>query len=77
MNAARRELFEGLGLSALATFFTVMFLIAAYVAIGASNWWRAAAFGIPGLIAAYWTVRFTRAQFAAYQAQQQGLRRGQ
>ena len=70
MNAARRELFEGLGLSVLATFFTAMLLVAAYVAIDAANWWRAVAFGLPGLVAAYWTARFTRAQFAAYQARQ-------
>ncbi|MFU8896864.1 MAG: hypothetical protein ACNA8J_10790 [Gammaproteobacteria bacterium] len=70
MNAARRELFEGLGLSVLATFFTTMLLVATYVAIGAANWSRAVAFGLPGLVAAYWTVRFTLAQFAAYQARQ-------
>ncbi|MFU8821955.1 MAG: hypothetical protein ACNA8G_10420 [Gammaproteobacteria bacterium] len=71
MNAARRELFEGLGLSVIAVIFTGMLLYAAAVALGIANYWRAAAFGAPGLIALYWTVRFTRAQFAAYRATQE------
>jgi hypothetical protein len=70
MNAARRELFEGLGLSVIALIFTGALLYAAVVALGIANYWRAAAFGAPGLIALYWTVRFTRAQFAAYRATQ-------
>jgi uncharacterized membrane protein len=68
MNTARREFFEGLGLSTLALFFTGMLLYAALVATGRADYWRAVAFGVPGLIALYWTVRFTRAQFAAYRA---------
>lgn len=72
MSAARREFFEGLGLSAVATFFTVMLLIAAFVALRDAAWLRAVLFGIPGLVAAYWTVRFTRAQFAAYAAEKSG-----
>lgn len=68
MSAARRELFEGLGLSVLALLFTGALLYAAFVAAGLANYLRAAAFGIPGLIALYWSIRFTRAQFAAYRA---------
>lgn len=75
MNLARRELFEGLGLSALALFFTGLLLFAAVVAVGNANYPRAVAFGVPGLIALYWSVRFTRAQFAAYQAGTQDPRR--
>jgi hypothetical protein len=70
MNTARRELFEGLGLSALALLFTGVLLYAAFVALGNTDYWRAAAFGVPGLIALYWSVRFTRAQFAAYRGMQ-------
>jgi hypothetical protein len=72
MNAARREFFEGLGLSALALFFTGVLLYAAVVALGNADYWRAVAFGVPGLIALYWAVRFTRAQFAAYRGMQGG-----
>jgi hypothetical protein len=70
MNAARRELFEGLGLSVIALIFTGALLYAAVVALGIASYGRAAVFGVPGLIALYWTVRFTRAQFAAYRATQ-------
>jgi uncharacterized membrane protein len=75
MSAARREFYEGLGLAALAVFFTGMLLTAAVVAFGNASYLRAMAFGIPGLIAAYWTVRFTRAQFAAYAATRELERR--
>jgi hypothetical protein len=75
MNLARREFFEGLGLSALALFFTGLLLFAAVVAVGNTNYPRAVAFGVPGLIALYWSVRFTRAQFAAYRAGTQDPRR--
>ena len=68
MNTARREFLEGLGLSVLALFFTGVLLYAALVAAGRPDYWRAVAFGVPGLIALYWSVRFTRAQFAAYRA---------
>jgi hypothetical protein len=68
MDAAKRELIEGLGLSALAFFFTALLLIAAVVAIGKAEYVRAAVFGVPGLVALYWSVRFTRAQFLAYSA---------
>ena len=70
MNAARRELVEGLGLSVIALIFTGALLYAAVVALGIASYGRAAAFGIPGLFALYWTIRFTRAQFAAYRAAQ-------
>jgi hypothetical protein len=76
MNAARRELFEGLGLSALALLLTGMLLYAAVVAMGHANYLRAAAFGVPGLITLYWSIRFTRAQFAAYRAWTEDERRG-
>lgn len=75
MSAARRELFEGLGLAALALFFTTMLLIAMIVAIGNANYLRAVAFGIPGLIALYWSIRFLLAQFAGYEAEKSGARR--
>jgi hypothetical protein len=74
MSAVRRELFEGLGLAALALFFTTMLLIASFVAIGHGNYLRAAAFGVPGLVALYWSVRFLMAQFANYEAQKAGER---
>jgi hypothetical protein len=38
------------------------------VAIGKAEYVRAAVFGVPGLVALYWSVRFTRAQFLAYSA---------
>ena len=68
MNMARKEFFEGLGLSALALFFTALLLYAAAVAIGQEAYVRAAVFGLPGLFALYWSIRFTHAQFAAYRA---------
>jgi hypothetical protein len=71
MNAARRELFEGLGLSVIALMFTAALLYAAIVALGIPSYGRAVAFGVPGLIALYWTVPFPRAQFAAYRATQE------
>lgn len=74
MSAARRELFEGLGLSALALFFTTLLLIASFVAIRDGAWLRAAAFGLPGLVALFWGIRFMLAQFAAYEAEKAGER---
>lgn len=68
MNMARKEFFEGLGLSALALFFTALLLYAAVVATGHEAYVRAAVFGLPGLLALYWSIRFTHAQFAAYRA---------
>ena len=61
---ARRELIQGLGLSALALLFTGMLLYAAFVAFGKADYGRTAVFGIPGLISLYWSVRFTRTQLA-------------
>lgn len=61
---ARRELIQGLGLSALALLFTGMLLYAAFVAFGKADYARTAVFGIPGLISLYWSVRFTRTQLA-------------
>jgi hypothetical protein len=66
MSAARREFFEGLGLTALAFFFTGMLLTAAVVAILEARYLRAILFGLPGLFAGYWAFRFGQAQFAAY-----------
>jgi hypothetical protein len=77
MSAARKEFVEGLGLSVLALGFTGVLLYAAVVAAGQANYVRAAAFGIPGVIALYWSIRFTRAQFAAYRAGRAGAERGQ
>jgi hypothetical protein len=74
MSAAKRELFEGLGLSALALFFTTMLLIASFVAIRDAQWLRAVLFGLPGLFALYWGIRFMLAQFAAYEADKAGQR---
>jgi hypothetical protein len=74
MNTARREFFEGLGLTVLALFFTGMLLTAAIVAIGNASYLRATAFGLPGLFALYWALRFARAQFAAYREQGGGER---
>jgi len=74
MNAARRELFEGLGLAAIAILFTGMLLYAGVVAIQKTDYARAALLGVPGLVALNWTVRFTRAQFAAYAAARRGER---
>ncbi|HUG99535.1 MAG TPA: hypothetical protein VMQ83_10210 [Gammaproteobacteria bacterium] len=68
MNMARKEFFEGLGLSALALFFTALLLSAAVVATGQEAYVRATVFGLPGLLALYWSIRFTHAQFAAYRA---------
>lgn len=76
MNAARRELFEGLGLAFLAIFFTSMLLFACVVAAQKSDYMRAALFGVPGLVALYWSFRFTQAQFAAYAAARRGERNG-
>ena len=76
MNAARRELFEGLGLAVLALFFTGMLLYAAFVGAQKGDFGRAAIFGLPGLVALYWSARFARAQFAAYAAASRGERGG-
>jgi hypothetical protein len=67
--SGRREFFEGMGLSVLAFGLTGVLLYAGVVAAGHGNYLRAAAFGIPGIIALYWSVRFTQAQFAAYRAE--------
>ncbi len=72
MKGTRLELFEGLGLSVLAMLFTGALLTAAYVAADKGFYPRAAAFGVPGLIAAYWTVRFTWAQLAGYRGSADG-----
>ena len=74
MNAARRELFEGLGLAVLALFFTGMLLYAAFVGAQEGEFVRSAVFGVPALVALYWSIRFTRAQFAAYAAATRGER---
>ena len=68
MDATKHELIEGLGLCVLAVLFTGAMLTAAVVAIGHGNYLRAAGFGIVGLVGAYFTVRFTQAQFATYRA---------
>ncbi|NGP53388.1 hypothetical protein [Thioalkalivibrio sp. XN8] len=77
MNAAQRELFEGLGLAALAWIFTAGMLYGAFVAFGKADWLRFVPFGVLGVAGLYWSVRFTRAQFAAYEAEKSGARRGQ
>lgn len=77
MNSAQRELFEGLGLAVLAWLVTAALLYGAFVAFGKADWVRLAPFGVLGLLALYWSIRFTRAQFAAYEAQKAGERRGQ
>lgn len=74
MNAARRELFEGLGLAFLAIFFTGLLLYAGVVAMQKTDYTRAVLFGVPGLVALYWSFRFTQAQFAAYAAARRGDR---
>lgn len=76
MNAAQRELFEGLGLAALAWLLTGALLYGAFVALGKADWVRLAPFSVLGVIGLYWSVRFTRAQFAAYAAEKAGERRG-
>jgi uncharacterized membrane protein len=78
MDAAKHDLIAGLGLCVLAVLFTGALLTASVVALGNANYLRAAGFGIPGLVAAYWTVRFTLAQLAGYRAtreEQQARRR--
>ena len=77
MNSARRELFEGLSLAALAWLVTGALLYGAFVAFGKADWVRVVPFGVLGLVGLYWSIRFTRAQFAAHAAQQAGDRRGQ
>jgi hypothetical protein len=77
MNAAQRELFEGLGLAVLAWILTGGLMYGAFVAFGKADWVRFAPFAVLGLVGLYWSVRFTRAQFAAYRAEQEGARRGQ
>jgi hypothetical protein len=72
MNAGQRELFEGLGLSVIALVVSGALLMAAAVGAGRADYVRVAVFGIPGAIALYWTIRFTRAQFAAYRAYRDG-----
>lgn len=58
----------------LALLFTGMLLYAALVGAQNGDFTRAALFGIPGLVALYWSIRFTRAQFAAYAAANRGDR---
>ncbi|MGD9387202.1 MAG: hypothetical protein PVI87_03145 [Gammaproteobacteria bacterium] len=77
MNSAQRELFEGLGLAVLAWIVTGGLLYGAFVAFGKADWVRLAPFGALGLVGLYWSIRFTRAQFAAYEAEKSGERRGQ
>jgi NADH:ubiquinone oxidoreductase subunit 4 (subunit M) len=77
MNAAQRELFEGLGLAVLAWMVTCGLLYGAFVAFGKADWARLVPFGVLGLIGLVWSIRFTRAQFAAYAAEKAGQRRGQ
>lgn len=77
MNAAQRELFEGLGLAVLAWIVTAGLLYGAFVAFGKTDWVRLVLFGVLGAVGLYWSVRFTRAQLAAYEAEKQGERRGQ
>ena len=68
MDVAKHDLIEGLGLCVLAVLFTGALLTASVVALGHANYLRAVGFGVPGLVAAYWTVRFTLAQLAGYRA---------
>jgi hypothetical protein len=69
MNASRREFLEGMGLAVLALFLSGMLLFAGLVGLRNADYVRAVAFGVPGLIALYWSIRFARAQFATYDAQ--------
>ena len=77
MNSAQRELFEGLGLALLAWLVTAALLYGAFVAFGKADWVRLAPFSVLGLVGLVWSLRFTRAQFAAHAAQKAGERRGQ
>ena len=76
MNSVQRELFEGVGLAALAWLVTGALLYGAFVAFGKSDWARVVPFGVLGLVGLLWSTRFTRAQFAAYAATKTGDRRG-
>ena len=76
MSAAQRELFEGLGLAVLAWLVTGALLYGAFVAFGKADWVRLVPFGVLGLIGLFWSIRFTRAQLAAYAAEKAGERRG-
>ena len=76
MNSAKRELFEGLSLAALAWLVTGALLYGAFVGFGKADWIRVVPFGLLGLVGLYWSFRFTRAQFAAYAAENAGERRG-
>lgn len=58
----------------LALFFTGMLLYAAFVGAQEGEFGRSAVFGVPGLAALYWSIRFTRAQFAAHAAATRGER---
>lgn len=77
MNSAQRELFEGLGLAVLAWLLTGALLYGAFVAFGKDDWGRLVPFGVLGLVGLFWSIRFTRAQFAAYAATKPGARHGQ
>ena len=68
MNSAQRDFIDGLGLAVLAALVTIALLYGTYVAIGKADYFRMSVFGILSVVALYWTVRFTRAQFAAYRA---------
>lgn len=76
MDASKHELIEGLGLCVLAVIFTGAMLTAAVVAIGHGNHMRAVGFGAVGLVGAYFTTRFTQAQFATYRAAREEERAG-
>jgi hypothetical protein len=64
MKMPSRTLIEGLGLSILALGFSGVLLYAGILAVGRNEYGRAAAFLIPGAIALYWAIRFTRAELA-------------
>lgn len=69
MSVTRREFLEGLGLAVLALFLSGMLLFAGLVGLRNADTLRAVGFGVPGLVAVYWSIRFARAQFIAYDAQ--------
>jgi len=68
MNSAKRDFIDGLGLAVLALLITIFLLYGTFVAIGKADYFRMSVFGFLSVVALYWTIRFTRAQFAAYRA---------
>ena len=77
MNSAQRELFEGLSLAALAWLVTGALLYGAFVAFGKADWVRLVPFGALGLVGLYWSIHFTRSQFATYAARKAEEQHGQ